>query len=342
MRVLVTGGFGYIGSHTVVELHEAGHEVFIIDNCSNSSASVGSSLEKIIGKKIPNYSSIDLKDKQPLFSLLDPNGSWGGIDAIIHFAASKAVGESMEQPLKYYENNVGGTGNLLQAAKRADIPHFVFSSSCTVYGEPDECPVTENFPIKPPSSVYGHTKQICEDIINNAHREFAFNSLNLRYFNPVGSHSSGLIGDAPTGVPDNLMPYITQTAAGVRDKLTIFGNTYDTPDGTCIRDYIHVVDLAKAHVLAVEFLHGEKTLQNFGYRDNINLGTGTGYSVNEIVDTFERENNIKIKREYGPPRAGDITEVYADPSYALQILNWEAKLDLKDMVKSAWNFQNRV
>lgn len=333
MKVLVTGGFGYIGSHTVVELINTGHDVYIIDNCSNSSATVGSKLEKILNKEITNYSSIDLKCKNAIFRLLE---DWPNIDAIIHFAASKSVSESMSRPLEYYENNVGGTCNLLQAAKYFNIKHFVFSSSCTVYGDPDTYPVTENFPIKPPSSVYGHTKQICEDIINNTHGEFEFNSLNLRYFNPVGCHDTGLIGDDPNGVPDNLMPYITQTAIGKRDKLTIFGNTYDTPDGTCIRDYIHVVDLARAHVLAIEFL---SKLNKFGHKDNINLGTGNGYSVNEIVDTFENVNNIKIKREYGPPRKGDLPKIYADPSYAFQKLGWGAKKDLTAMVQSAWKYQ---
>lgn len=333
MKVLVTGGLGYIGSHTVVELVNNGHDVYIIDNCSNSSAGVGSKLEKILNCSLTNYSSIDLKCKNSLLNLLK---EWPTLDAIIHFAASKAVGESMSKPLEYYENNVGGTCNLLQAAKLFNIKHFVFSSSCTVYGEPDTYPVTENFPIKPPSSVYGHTKQICEDMINNTHGEFEFNNLNLRYFNPVGSHDTGLIGDDPSGVPDNLMPYITQTAIGKRDKLTIFGNTYDTPDGTCIRDYIHVVDLAQAHVLAIEFLN---KLKDPGHKDNVNLGTGNGYSVNEIVDTFESVNKIKINREYGPPRKGDLPKIYADPSYAFQKLGWVAKKDLTDMVQSAWKYQ---
>lgn len=334
MNIIVTGGFGYIGSHTVVELLKSGHTVYIIDDHSNSDASVRTRLEKLTSMRIKC-------SDQDLQLLTNPNLFFNAeffheADAVIHFAAYKSVGESMKQPIKYYQNNVGGTCNLLNMVKHTDIKNFVFSSSCTVYGEPDNCPVTEAFPIKPPSSVYGHTKQICEDIINNLHLEHKFNSLNLRYFNPVGAHASGLIGEAPNGVPDNLMPYVTQTAAGKRDKLTIFGNTYDTPDGTCIRDYIHVVDLAKAHVKAVEFLNDKKST---GFKDNVNLGTGNGYSVNQIVDTFEKENNVQIKRVYGPPRSGDITEVYADPSYAYQLLEWEAKLELKDMVTSAWKWE---
>ena len=332
MNIVVTGGFGYIGSHTVTELIKSGHTVYVVDNHSNSDPSVKTRLEKLTCFRIES-SEQDLKNLYPSSSVAS---LFREADAVIHFAAHKSVGESMQSPMKYYQNNVHGTCNLLNMVKKSGIKNFVFSSSCTVYGEPDNCPVTEAFPIKPPSSVYGHTKQICEDIINNLHLEHEFNSLNLRYFNPVGAHPSGLIGEAPNGVPDNLMPYVTQTAAGKRDKLTIFGNTYDTPDGTCIRDYIHVVDLAKAHVKAVEFLNDKKST---GFKDNVNLGTGNGYSVNQIVDTFEKENNVQIKRVYGPPRSGDITEVYADPSYAYQLLEWEAKLELKDMVTSAWKWE---
>ena len=332
MVIVVTGGFGYIGSHTVVELIKAGHTVYVVDNHSNSDASVKTRLEQLTSFRI-NSSEQDLRNISPSSSVVS---LFHEADAVIHFAAHKSVGESMKVPIKYYQNNVHGTCNLLNIVKHAGIKNFVFSSSCTVYGEPDSCPVTEAFPIKPPSSVYGHTKQICEDVINNLHLEHEFNSLNLRYFNPVGAHTSGLIGDAPNGIPDNLMPYVTQTAIGKRDKLTIFGNTYDTPDGTCIRDYIHVVDLAKAHVKAVEFLNDKNTT---GFKDNVNLGTGNGYSVNQIVDTFEKENNVQIKREYGPPRSGDITEVYADPSYAYQLIGWEAELELKDMVTSAWKWE---
>lgn len=338
MNILVTGGLGYIGSHTVVELITAGHVVSIIDDCSNSNIETVDRLRELTGVNI-HYTSMDLKNKMHILQYLLYNRH--GIDAVIHFAAYKSVGESMEKPLSYYENNVSGTCNLLEAVKNANIKNFVFSSSCTVYGEPDSCPVTEAFPVKPPSSVYGHTKQICEDIINNFHLEHDYNSLNLRYFNPVGAHDSGKIGELPNGIPDNLMPYITQTAAGKRDKLTIFGNTYNTPDGTCIRDYIHVVDLARAHLLAVEYLH-QRNIPGTGFKDNINLGTGIGYSVNNIVDTFERENDITINRVYGPPRKGDITAVYADPSYALQILGWEAKLDLKQMVTSAWKWEQSI
>jgi len=328
VRVLVTGGFGYIGSHTVVELIQSGHDVYIIDNHSNSDPGVKQHVEKITGTDIPS----DIIDIQHLDF---PTHVHLKFDAVIHFAAHKSVGESMKEPMKYYQNNVHGTCNLLQAIKKAEIKNLVFSSSCTVYGDPDTCPVTEKFPIKPPSSVYGHTKQICEDIINNFHKEYEYNSYNLRYFNPVGSHESGLIGDAPTGVPDNLMPYITQTAARVRDKLTIFGDTYDTPDGTCIRDYIHVVDLAKAHVLAVENL----TTFQPGVKDNINLGTGTGYSVKEMVDTFEKVNNVKIPHEIGPKRDGDLPKIYADPVYAYDVLGWRATHGLEDMVRSAWKYE---
>ena len=332
MNILVTGGLGYIGSHTIVELQTAGHDVTCIDNCSNSSLLTYDNIVKITGKDF-RYYNLDLH-LEPSTSNIWPDFS--AYDAVIHFAAMKSVGESMIRPGVYYKNNLNSTLQILEHMKRGNTKNLVFSSSCTVYGEPESCPVTEVFPIKPPSSVYGHTKQICEDIINNFHLEHDYNNLNLRYFNPVGAHASGEIGELPNGVPDNLMPYVTQTAVGKRDKLTIFGNTYDTPDGTCIRDYIHVVDLAQAHVKAVELLHEKNST---GFKDHVNLGTGNGYSVNEIVDTFERENDIKVTREYGPPRSGDITEVYADPSYALQLLGWEAKLGLKEMVTSAWKWE---
>jgi UDP-glucose 4-epimerase len=325
--ILVTGGLGYIGSHTVVELINSGYEPIIVDNLSNTSIDVLSRIEQISHKKCVFY-QIDVCDKKALSVVFDKHT----IDGIIHFAAFKAVGESVEQPLKYYQNNVGGLITLLEVMKEKSVKNIVFSSSCTVYGEPDQSPVNELSPIKKANSPYGNTKQIGEEILS----ECGFlNSVALRYFNPIGAHSTALIGELPLGVPNNLMPYITQTAIGIREQLTIFGNDYDTLDGTCIRDYIHVVDIADAHVKALQFIenHPENLFAVF------NIGTGEGYSVLDIVNTFQKENNVSLKFIFGPKRAGDIEQVWADNSKAKTHLHWQAKHNLADMVKSAWQWQ---
>lgn len=327
MKILVTGGLGYIGSHTVIELINAGHEVVIIDNLSNSSRDVLESLRNITGQDIL-FHRVDITDYPHLNRVFV---EYNDINHVIHFAACKSVGESMTNPEKYYSNNVCGSLNLLQIMRDHDVKNLIFSSSCTVYGQADDLPITENTPIKPAESVYGRTKQICEHIITDFHHCHDYNSVLLRYFNPIGSHDSGLIGDNPSGVPNNLLPYVVQTASGKRDKLTVHGVDYDTHDGTAVRDYIHVVDLAKAHVKAVEACGIQKLKAR-----PINLGTGTGYSVKQVVEAFERVNNVKLNIEYGPRRDGDITAAYANTDLAAQVLGWSADLSLDDMVRSAW------
>ena len=332
MRVLVTGGLGYIGSHTVVELITAGHDVVIVDNLSNSSQDVLRGIRKIIEPlSLPDqFHRIDLRDELHLNRLFDEYD----IDCVIHFAACKSVGESMSDPEKYYDNNVRGTFNLLSMIKDHDVKNLIFSSSCTVYGQADQLPITEQTPIKPAESVYGRTKQICEQMIEDFHLDHDFNSILLRYFNPIGAHESASIGERPNGVPDNLIPYVTQAAAGEREKITVFGTDYDTPDGTCVRDYIHVVDLARAHVKAVEACQ-----HNSFQAEPINLGTGNGYTVKQVLDSFEKHNNIKLNVEYGDRRPGDITAAWADASKASDMLGWTAELGLEQMVTSAWQWQ---
>lgn len=330
MNVLVTGGLGYIGSHTVVELINAGHQVVIIDNLSNSSKDVLHTLREITGEETP-FHRVDITDHPHLNRVFV---EYKDIDHVIHFAACKSVGESMINPEKYYSNNVCGTLNLLQIMKYHDVKNLIFSSSCTVYGQADELPITENTPIKPAESVYGRTKQICEGMITDFHHCHEFNSVLLRYFNPIGAHESAKIGERPNGVPDNLIPYVTQAATGQRDKITVFGTDYDTPDGTCVRDYIHVVDLAKAHVRALEAC-GQTRFR----AEPINLGTGNGYSVKQVLDAFEKHNNIKLNVEYGPRRDGDITAAWADATKAKMLLGWHANLDLEQMLTSAWQWQ---
>ena len=333
-KILVAGGTGYIGSHTTVELQNAGYEVVIIDDLSNSNIEVLDGIERITGIR-PEFIQLDLKDKEGTREALKAHP---GIKGIILFAASKAVGESVQQPLKYYRNNVVTLVNLLELMPEFNIEGIVFSSSCTVYGQPDpeNLPVTENAPIKPATSPYGNTKQINEEIIRDTiHAGAPFKSIILRYFNPIGAHKSGLIGENPNGIPNNLMPYITQVAVGKLKELGVFGNDYDTPDGTGVRDYIHVVDLAKGHVKAVKKLEDNSGLSIY------NLGTGKGYSVLDIVKNFEAATGIKIPYSIKPRRAGDVATCYSDATKAKKELGWEAEYDIKDMCADSWNFQQK-
>jgi UDP-glucose 4-epimerase len=330
-KILVTGGLGFIGSHTVVELVNAGYEPVIVDDLSNSQPKILDQLSKIIGFKPPFY-QFDLCDEQKLseFAKAEP-----GIEGIIHFAAYKAVGESVSKPLKYYRNNLGSLLNLLSVYSGKPI-NFVFSSSCTVYGQPDELPVTENAPVKPAQSPYGNTKQIAEEILKDAIISGeAKKVIALRYFNPVGAHESALIGELPIGVPQNLVPFITQTAIGKREKITIFGDDYDTKDGSCVRDYIHVVDLARAHVSALKLMESNVFT---GY-DVFNLGTGNGNTVLEIIFAFERATGIKLNYEIGPRRSGDVEKVWGDVTKSAKELQWRAALGIDTMMSSAWEWE---
>ncbi|MDQ3021918.1 MAG: UDP-glucose 4-epimerase GalE [Bacteroidota bacterium] len=335
MRILVTGGTGYIGSHTVVELQNAGYEVLIIDNLSNSNEEVVNRIEKISGIK-PAFENIDLCDGPKMKKYFDRTKD---IDAIIHFAALKAVGESMNDPMKYYKNNVIGMINLLDETVRTDINNFVYSSSCTVYGEADELPVTEESPIKKAQSPYGFTKQIGEQMLFDLSKITELQSVILRYFNPTGAHDSCLIGELPTGIPNNLVPYITQTAIGIREVLTVNGNDYDTPDGTNIRDYIHVVDLAKAHVLALKRIVNKKSISNV---ELFNLGTGQGNSVLEVINAFEEVAGMKLNYRIGPRRTGDVVSIYSDIKKANEVLGWTAERDLKNMILNSWNWEKAL
>lgn len=335
-KILVTGGAGYIGSHTVIELVKAGFEPIIIDNFSNSERSAILGMEQILGQFVTLYQG-DCTDKEFLCEVLDRHHH---IQGIIHFAAFKAVGESMENPLKYYTNNIGSTTLLLELMKQYQIPNFVFSSSCTVYGQPDSLPVTEESPFKPAESTYGNTKQVCEEILRDCvNSGDPFRVVSLRYFNPIGAHPSSLIGELPLGVPNNLVPFITQTAAGLRKELTVFGNDYDTLDGTCIRDYIHVVDLAKAHVRAMEYLMKQE--KNTFY-DTFNIGTGQGKSVLEAIKTFEKVSEQKLSYTIGPRRSGDVVQVYANVDKAKRLLGWKTELSLEDAMRDAWNWQKSL
>lgn len=330
--ILLTGGAGYIGSHTLLELLNHEDEVLVVDNFSNSNPDSLTKIAQLNNKKF-YFEEVDICDQTALTACLQNYP----IQAVIHFAAYKAVGDSVAQPLNYYRNNLVGLINILDYCAKKQINHFVFSSSCTVYGVPQKSPVTEEFEIQTANSPYGNTKQIGEEII----RDFAFanptfNYLNLRYFNPIGAHESGLIGDDPTGIPNNLIPYLTKVAFGELAQLKVFGGDYATPDGTCIRDYIHVVDLAKAHVLA---LHQLKQHQINLESRNINIGTGVGYSVLEVINCFEKVSKLKLNYTIVDKRSGDVPAIYADPSKAKNSLNWEAQYTLEDMLRSAWNFQ---
>jgi len=331
-KILVTGGTGYIGSHTVVELFNAGYTPVIVDNLSNSSIHILDQIEKIIGIK-PEFHEFDLCDEAKVTAFVNANPD---IKGIIHFAASKAVGESVANPLKYYHNNFFSLINLLEAYRENPI-NFVFSSSCTVYGEPDILPVTESAPVKRATSPYGNTKQIAEEILAETASAYDnYNIIALRYFNPVGAHETALIGELPIGVPQNLLPFITQTAIGKREQLTVFGGDYDTPDGSCVRDYIHVVDLAKAHVAAIQLL--EKGNPNGKY-DVFNVGTGIGYSVLEAIKAFEKSSGEKLNYVVGPRREGDIIKVWGDVNKSAQQLGWKAQLGIEEMMDSAWNWE---
>ncbi|MGI4872674.1 MAG: UDP-glucose 4-epimerase GalE [Janthinobacterium lividum] len=333
-KILVTGGAGYIGSHTVVELAQVGYEPVIIDNFSNSKESALDGLRDILGREIPCH-RIDCRDKEALRQVLRQEGN---VQGVIHFAAFKAVGESVQKPLAYFDNNVGSLITLLEVMPEFGVESLVFSSSCTVYGTPDSLPVTEATPTKPASSPYGRTKQICEDIVHDsaAASTNKVHTILLRYFNPIGAHASARIGELPLGVPNNLVPFITQTAAGLRDKLTIFGNDYDTPDGTNIRDYIHVVDLAKAHIAAVQRLLDRKAPEAV---ETFNVGTGHGNTVLEVVKTFEQASGQKLNYAIGPRRPGDVPAIYADATKAAEVLGFKTETSLLDSLASAWQWQ---
>ncbi|MDR2847564.1 MAG: UDP-glucose 4-epimerase GalE [Bacteroidales bacterium] len=332
-NILVTGGTGFIGSHTVVELINAGYGVVIADNLSNSKIGALEGIEQITGVRVA-FEQVDLCDKIAFEALLKKHK---GIDAVIHFAAFKAVGESVQQPLKYYRNNLLSLTNLLELMQQYGIDNVVFSSSCTVYGQPEQLPVTEQAPIQPATSPYGQTKQISETIIRDAVAASGkLKSIALRYFNPIGAHASALIGELPVGVPSNLVPFITQTAIGIREQLSVFGNDYHTPDGSCIRDYIHVVDLAKAHVTAVDRLTGNRNKTPF---EIFNLGTGKGVSVLELINTFEKVTGVKLNYKITGRRAGDTEQVWADTSYANHELGWKTQSTLEETLLSAWNWE---
>lgn len=336
-KILVTGGAGYIGSHTVVELAQAGYEPVIIDDFSNSKESVLAGLRAILGREVPCYHS-DCGNADALRHVLQQEPD---IQGVIHFAAFKAVGESVQKPLAYFHNNVGSLITLLQVMSEFGIENLVFSSSCTVYGVPDALPVTEATPTKPASSPYGRTKQMCEDMVHDvsAAPGNKLHTILLRYFNPIGAHASAKIGELPLGVPNNLVPFITQTAAGIREKLTIFGDTYDTPDGTNIRDYIHVVDLAKAHIMAVQRLLDRQATDTV---ETFNIGTGHGNSVLEVVKTFEQASGLKLNYIIGPARPGDVPAIYADATKAAQVLGFQTETSLYDSLASSWKWQQTL
>ncbi|MGZ3755293.1 MAG: UDP-glucose 4-epimerase GalE [Mucilaginibacter sp.] len=333
-KILVTGGLGFIGSHTVVELVNAGYEPVIVDDLSNSNPKILDQLTRIIGFT-PAFYKLDLCDEKGVkdFAANEPD-----IAGIIHFAAFKAVGESVKLPIKYYRNNFYSLINVLNAYEGKPV-NFVFSSSCTVYGQPDVLPVTEDAPVKPAESPYGNTKQIAEEMLKDMIAAgSSYKVISLRYFNPVGAHESALIGELPIGVPQNLVPFITQTAIGKREKITVFGNDYDTPDGSCIRDYIHVVDLAKAHVAALKLMAKD----SFTGYDMFNLGTGVGSTVLEVIHAFEQSTGVKLKYEIGPRRGGDVEKVWGDVTKSANKLNWKTELDINVMMSSAWEWEKYI
>lgn len=332
-KILVTGGAGYIGSHAVVQLMENNYDVIVVDDLSNSRAASLDGVEKITGQR-PEFVQLDLKDEVATQAFFNTHND---IAAIIHFAASKAVGESVANPLMYYRNNLCGLMNVLEGMLEQDIPALIFSSSATVYGQPDDLPVTEATPTLPANSPYGNTKQIGEEIIRETvHANEKLKAISLRYFNPVGAHESALIGEFPLGVPNNLLPFITQTGIGIREKLSVFGSDYDTPDGTCIRDYIHVVDLVDAHIVALERLLENKNESRY---EVFNLGTGSGYTVLEVIKAFEEQSGVKLNYQLVDRREGDVEKIWANPELANEKLGWTAKRGLEEMVRSAWEWE---
>jgi UDP-glucose 4-epimerase len=335
MKVLVTGGLGFIGSHTVVELQNKGFEVVIIDNLSNSTEAVLKGIVAITGKK-PLFEKLDLREKSSVHAFFKKHND---VSSVIHFAASKAVGESVKNPLLYYENNIASLVYLLQELQQKAEAHFIFSSSCTVYGQADEMPIDENAPIKPAMSPYGNTKQIGEEIITDVAKVSTINAILLRYFNPIGSHPSAEIGELPIGVPQNLVPFITQTGIGLRKELMVYGNDYPTIDGTCIRDYIHVVDLAKAHVVALQRLLENK---NEDKVEIFNLGTGIGSSVLEVISSFEKVSGKPFPYKIVDKREGDVTMAYASTDKANTILGWKTASSLDEAMESAWKWEQKV
>jgi len=336
MKILVTGGLGFIGSHTVVELQNEGFEVVIIDDCSNASEKVLEGIIAITGK-MPLYEKIDLREKAMVENFFKRHHD---IEGVIHFAASKAVGESVQKPLLYYENNLGTLVYLLKELSKKEKSSFIFSSSCTVYGQADEMPITEDAPVKPAESPYGNTKQIGEEVISDTCKVTpGLNAIALRYFNPMGAHPSAEIGEYPIGVPQNLVPFITQTGVGLREELSVFGDDYPTEDGTCVRDYIYVVDLAKAHAQALQRLLEGKNTDNY---EVFNLGTGKGSSVLEVIQSFERVSGQKLNYKIVDRRPGDIVSAYADTTKANEVLGWKAQYSLDEAMKSAWDWERKI
>ncbi|MBV42168.1 MAG: UDP-glucose 4-epimerase GalE [Crocinitomicaceae bacterium] len=332
--VIVTGGAGYIGSHTVVALHESGYRPVIIDDFSNSKPEVLDGIAKITGVK-PQLFSLDCRSKNDLLEALQSCTADGEVAGVIHFAAYKAVGESTEKPLDYFENNIGSTVSLLAAMSESGVSNLVFSSSCTVYGQPDQIPVDESAPILPAESPYGYTKQACERLIMDAFKSsMPLSACLLRYFNPIGAHQSANIGELPIGHPNNLIPYLTQAVAGLRNPLTVFGNDYPTEDGTCIRDYIHVMDLARAHVASIAWLES-----NSPSCEAFNLGTGTGKSVSEVIAAFEKTNGIEVPYAFGPRRSGDVVAIFANAEKAHRELGWNCEFNLEEALRDAWKWQ---
>lgn len=335
-KIFVTGGAGYIGSHTAVELQNAGYEVVIVDNLSNSNEAVIDGITRITGIR-PAFEHLDCNDREGMHKVFE---KYPGIEGVIHFAASKAVGESVQKPLLYYRNNLVSLMNILELMQEFGVKGIVFSSSCTVYGQPDVLPVDESAPIKPALSPYGNTKQICEEIVRDTiHSGAAYRAILLRYFNPIGAHPTAEIGELPLGVPQNLIPYLTQTAIGIRQELSVFGNDYNTPDGSCIRDYINVVDLAKAHVVAMNRMLNalsDEAVEVF------NLGTGRGVSVLELINSFERATGVAVPHKIVGRREGDIEQVWANPDRANNVLGWTAVESLDDTLASAWRWQEKL